>query len=44
MTRDEAEVVLEAATELDEPLRTAIILAFYGEQPYRRGAEIMDVP
>ncbi len=44
VSRDEAKAVLEAVTELEEPLRTAVILAFYDEQPYRRVAEIMDVP
>lgn len=44
VSRDEAKAVLEAVTALEEPLRTAIILAFYDEQPYRRVAEIMDVP
>lgn len=44
VTRDEAMVVLKAVMELEEPVRTAIILAFYGEQPYRLVAEIMGVP
>ncbi len=44
VTRHEATVLLESVTQLREPMRTAIILAFYHEQPYWRVAEIMDVP
>lgn len=42
--RDEARRVREAVGGLDEPYRTAIVLAFYRHRSYREVAELMGVP